>query len=92
MLVSSKESTWEIAETCKIGFRTVYCITKTWKDHTEPSSSRNKCGLKKSLLIVIKKSNSNKKRKIEKKEKLRKKDLLTKSRCIVTMTIKTLCL
>ena len=40
----------EIAETTKIGLRTVHCIIKNWKDSGEPSSSRKKCGRKKILI------------------------------------------
>ena len=34
----------EIAETTKIGLRTVQCFIKNWKDSGEPLSSRKKCG------------------------------------------------
>ena len=41
----------EIAETTKIGLRTVQRIIKNWKDSgREPSSSRKKCGWKKILI------------------------------------------
>lgn len=48
-LHQAKKTTKEIAETTKIGLRTVQHIIKTWKDSGEPSSSRKKCGRKKIL-------------------------------------------
>lgn len=43
-LHQAKKTTKEIAESTKIGLRTVLRIMKTWKDSGEQSSSRKKCG------------------------------------------------
>ncbi len=45
----AKKTSKEIAETTKIGLRTVQRIIKNGKDSGEPSSSRKKCGRKKNL-------------------------------------------
>ena len=44
----AKKTSKEIAENIKIGLRTVQCMIKNWKDSRESSSSRKKCGQKKS--------------------------------------------
>ena len=44
----AEKTSKEIAETTKIGLRTVQHIIKNWKDSGEPLSSRKKCGRKKS--------------------------------------------
>jgi len=50
----AEKTSKEIAETTKIGLRTVQRIIKNWKDSGDPSSSRKKCGRKKwSWMIVI---------------------------------------
>lgn len=45
----AEKTSKEIAETTKIGLRTVQRIIKNWKDSGDPSSSRKKCGRKKIL-------------------------------------------
>ncbi|MED6288853.1 hypothetical protein CHARACLAT_030526 [Characodon lateralis] len=45
----AEKTSKEIAETTKIGLRTVQNIIKNWKDSRDPSSSRKKCGRKKIL-------------------------------------------
>uniref|UniRef100_A0A3B5RET6 Tc1-like transposase DDE domain-containing protein n=1 Tax=Xiphophorus maculatus TaxID=8083 RepID=A0A3B5RET6_XIPMA len=45
----AEKTSKEIAETTRIGLRTVQRIIKNWKDGGEPSSSRKKCGRKKIL-------------------------------------------
>ena len=52
-LHQAKKITKDITETTKIGFRTVQCVIKTWKDSGELSSWRKKCGWEKSWMIVI---------------------------------------
>ena len=42
----AQKTSKEIAETTKIGLRTVQGINENWKDSGEPSSSRKKCGRK----------------------------------------------
>ncbi len=42
--IIGKETSKEIAETTKLGLRTVRRSIKSWKDSEEPSSSRKKCG------------------------------------------------
>ena len=43
----AEKTSKDIAETTKIGLRTVQRIIENWKDSGEPSSSREKCGRKK---------------------------------------------
>ena len=43
----AEETSNEIAETTKIGLRTVQSVTKNWKDSGEPSSSGKNYGWKK---------------------------------------------
>jgi len=45
----AEKTSKEIAETTKIGLRTVQRIIEIWKDSGEPSSLREKCGRKKIL-------------------------------------------
>ncbi|KAG2461113.1 RFNG acetylglucosaminyltransferase, partial [Polypterus senegalus] len=45
----AEKTSKEIAETTKIGLRTVQRIIKNWKDGGDPSSSRMKCGRQKIL-------------------------------------------
>ena len=46
---AEKTSALQIAETTKIGLRTVQRVIKNWKDSGDPSSSRRKCVWKKIL-------------------------------------------
>ena len=46
----AEKASKEIAETIKIGLRTVLHIVKNWRNSGEPSSSRKKRGLKKILI------------------------------------------
>ena len=48
-MYQAKKTSKEMAETTKIGLRTVQRIIKNWKDSGEPSSSRKKCGWKTNL-------------------------------------------
>ena len=52
-LHQAKKTTKEIVETTKTGLRTVQRIFKNLKDYKWSSSSRKKCGQKKSLMTAI---------------------------------------